>query len=45
MRASWRLFRNKWTATTQKSLKKRKSQKRKVVQIIGHIHISMFVVK
>lgn len=37
MRASWRLFKSKWTVTTQKSLKKTKSQKRKVVQIDGHI--------
>lgn len=37
MRAGWRLFRSKWTVTTQKPLKKRKNQKRKVVQIIGHV--------
>lgn len=45
MRASWRLFRSKWIVTTQKPLKKRKSRKRKVVQIIGHGYISIFVVR
>ncbi len=45
MRASWRLFRSKWTATTQKPPKKRKSQKRKVVQITGHKCISILVVR
>ena len=40
MRASWRLFRSKWTVTTQKPLKRRRSQKRKVVHLIGDTHIS-----
>lgn len=39
MRASWKLFRSKWTVITQKPLRKRRSQKKKVVQIIGNTYL------
>lgn len=43
MRASWRLSKSRWTVTTQKSLKKRKSQKRKVEQFIRHVDVSVLL--
>lgn len=37
MRAGWRLFRGRWTVTTQTPLKKRRNQRRKVVQLTGQV--------
>lgn len=44
MRASWRLFRNKWTAVTQMPLKKKMIQKRKVRTKAGQTFCSFVVV-
>lgn len=39
MKASWRLFRSKWTVITQKALKKRRNQKKKVKTINTKTHL------